>query len=229
MAAATGARGGLVREKRRRHARPHPRSFLVPFLVHHGNTSTTIMHNVAVSTREDSRPLVILCVGDHDPKGLRISEDDIPKRLAEYGAVNVTVRRLALLKADAVRLKGPARPFQAQGPGHRLVSTAHRSGLRRRAGGHPLDRATRPRRAGDSRGDPGRGRVEPRDGGQPCRPRELGSLRGAVARPGYSGARVRIGPTEPGSAKKETLPGSMSIVGWPRPPRARRKRGWKTS
>ncbi|MFH1605190.1 MAG: hypothetical protein ABIH03_14950 [Pseudomonadota bacterium] len=78
--------------------------FLVPFLVHHGNTSTTIMHATAKRTRQDARTLVILYVGDHDPKGLRISEDDIPKRLATYGAVNVRVRRLALLRADAIRL-----------------------------------------------------------------------------------------------------------------------------
>src|SRR5262245_27765046 len=58
---------------------------LVPFLVHHGNTSTTIMHATAESTRQDDRTLVILYVGDHDPKGLRISEDDIPRRLETYG------------------------------------------------------------------------------------------------------------------------------------------------
>ncbi len=86
--------------------------FSVPFLVHHGNTSTTVMHATASQTRADSRHLVILYCGDHDPKGLRISEDDLPKRLAIYGAVNVQVRRLALVHADAVRLKELHDPFK---------------------------------------------------------------------------------------------------------------------
>jgi len=88
-------------------------NFLVPFMVHHGNTSTTIMHRTAVTTQMDPRDLIILYVGDHDPKGLRISEDDIPKRLAVYGAVNVTVKRIALLKPDAVRLQHLKDRFKA--------------------------------------------------------------------------------------------------------------------
>jgi hypothetical protein len=87
-------------------------SLLVPFQVHHGNTSTTVMHATAMQTRQNARRLVILYVGDHDPKGLRISEDDIPKRLDSYGAVNVTVRRLALLRSDAVHLKNLKDPFK---------------------------------------------------------------------------------------------------------------------
>jgi hypothetical protein len=86
--------------------------FLAEFQVHHGNTSTSIMRKLAVRTRQDTRRVVILYVGDHDPKGVRISEDDLPKRLAEYGAVNVTVRRLALLAEDAVRLKDLKDPFK---------------------------------------------------------------------------------------------------------------------
>ncbi len=86
--------------------------FCVPFLVHHGNTSTTVMHATARQTRTDRRRLVILYCGDHDPKGLRISEDDVPKRLATYGAVNVQVRRLALLRDDAVRLRALRDPFK---------------------------------------------------------------------------------------------------------------------
>lgn len=86
---------------------------LVPFQVHHGNTSTTIIHRTAASTRRDARRLVILYVGDHDPKGLRISEDDLPKRLTVYGACNVEVRRLALLRDDAIRLRDMQDPFKA--------------------------------------------------------------------------------------------------------------------
>lgn len=88
--------------------------YLVPFQVHHGNTSTSIIRQAAVSTREDARKLVILGVGDHDPKGVRITEDDVPKRLREYGAdmTNVSIRRLALLREDAIRLKDLRDPFK---------------------------------------------------------------------------------------------------------------------
>ncbi len=55
------------------------------------------MHQLAVQTQRDPRRTILLYVGDHDPKGLRIAEDDIPMRLATFGAVNVTVRRIALL------------------------------------------------------------------------------------------------------------------------------------
>lgn len=85
---------------------------LVPFTVHHGNTSSTEMRKLAESTWIDDRRLVILYVGDHDPKGLRISEHDLPKRLAEYDAANATVRRVALLLADAVRLKDQRDAFK---------------------------------------------------------------------------------------------------------------------
>ena len=64
--------------------------FLVPFQIHHGNTSSSVMRTVAERTWDDPRATVILYVGDHDPKGLRISEDDVPTRLIEYGAERVT-------------------------------------------------------------------------------------------------------------------------------------------
>ena len=39
--------------------------FLVPFQVHYGNTSTTMIHRTAASTRRAPRALVILYVNDH--------------------------------------------------------------------------------------------------------------------------------------------------------------------
>lgn len=80
-------------------------SYLVEFQVHHGNTSLTEIHRVAewTKTHPDVR-LVILYVGDHDCKGLRISEDDIPKRLRERGAINWEIKRVALLQSDAERV-----------------------------------------------------------------------------------------------------------------------------
>lgn len=76
--------------------------YLVEFQVHHGNTSLTELHRYAQWTRQHpEQQLVILYVGDHDPKGLRISEDDIPKRLRERGAKGWRLRRVGLLQADA--------------------------------------------------------------------------------------------------------------------------------
>jgi len=87
---------------------------LVPFQVHHGNTSTTEVRRLAESTWRDTRRTVILYVGDHDPKGLRISEDDVPKRLVEYDVANAIVKRVGLLHADAVRLRDQQDPFKPQ-------------------------------------------------------------------------------------------------------------------
>ena len=81
-------------------------ALLVPFVVHHGNTSTSVMRLTAERTWVDDRELVIIYVGDHDPKGVRISDDDLPKRLAEYGAKNWRIKRIALLREDAMRLTG---------------------------------------------------------------------------------------------------------------------------
>ena len=86
--------------------------FLVPFTVHHGNTSTSVMHELAETTWTDNRELVVLYVGDHDPKGLRISEDDLPKRFAEYDVAHARIKRVALMKADAMRLADLKDPFK---------------------------------------------------------------------------------------------------------------------
>ncbi len=75
--------------------------YLVEFQVHHGNTSLTEIRNTAEWTRTHRERLVILYVGDHDPKGLRISEDDIPKRMQELGARNWMIQRVAILQHDA--------------------------------------------------------------------------------------------------------------------------------
>jgi hypothetical protein len=73
----------------------------VEFQVHHGNTSWTELQEYARWTKEHPhRQFVILYVGDHDPKGLRISEDDIPTRMTDRGAINWECKRVAILRAD---------------------------------------------------------------------------------------------------------------------------------
>jgi hypothetical protein len=85
-------------------------SYLVPFCVHHGNTSWDKIRH-AVDLIDGRHRLVVLYVGDHDPKGLRISEHDLPRRLSEYAALVgedipplISVRRVALLQHDAMQL-----------------------------------------------------------------------------------------------------------------------------
>jgi hypothetical protein len=70
----------------------------VGFRVMHGFGSATILNDVAQSN--DERPLIILYVGDFDPSGLWMSEEDIPERLERYGGHHVTIRRIALLRND---------------------------------------------------------------------------------------------------------------------------------
>ncbi|HXG57083.1 MAG TPA: hypothetical protein VNJ03_17025 [Vicinamibacterales bacterium] len=60
--------------------------YLVEFQVHHGNSSLTEIHRTAEWTRTHRESLVILYVGDHDPKGLPI---------------NWACRRVAILQHDA--------------------------------------------------------------------------------------------------------------------------------
>jgi hypothetical protein len=66
----------------------------VGFRVLHGFSSATSVYDVAMS--DDERPLIALYVGDYDPSGLFMSEEDLPKRLAEYGGDHVDLRRVAL-------------------------------------------------------------------------------------------------------------------------------------
>ena len=55
----------------------------VGFRVMHGFSSGTVVHNIAED--DDGRELIALYVGDFDPSGMFMSEEDLPKRLAEYG------------------------------------------------------------------------------------------------------------------------------------------------
>jgi hypothetical protein len=79
---------------------PVLREYGVGFRVMHGYTSATVVHDVALQSRQDHRPLIALYAGDFDPSGLHMSEVDLPGRLAEYDAKNVTLRRLALSNED---------------------------------------------------------------------------------------------------------------------------------
>jgi hypothetical protein len=86
--------------------------FAVGFRVMHGFGSATVVHDVAED--DDGRELVALYVGDFDPSGLFMSEEDLPNRLAEYGGHHVTVKRIALTREQVGTL--PSFPASDKGP-----------------------------------------------------------------------------------------------------------------
>lgn len=73
--------------------------FGVTFRVMHGYGSATAINAVAEETRRSEQPMTILYVGDHDPSGLHMALEDLPKRLFRYGA-NATIHRLAVTADD---------------------------------------------------------------------------------------------------------------------------------
>ena len=72
--------------------------YAVGFRVMHGFSSGTVVHDIAED--DDGRELIVLYVGDFDPSGMFMSEEDLPKRLAEYGGDHITVQRIALTRAQ---------------------------------------------------------------------------------------------------------------------------------
>jgi hypothetical protein len=91
--------------------RPVTEQYGIPFLSVHGFGSATSLHDMAIASAEDSRRVVILYVGDHDPSGRHMSDVDIPARLARYGG-SATIRRIALGEDDLPGLPSfPTKPL----------------------------------------------------------------------------------------------------------------------
>jgi hypothetical protein len=70
--------------------------YAVGFRVMHGFSSATAIYDV--SQDDDGRELIALYVGDFDPSGLFMSEEDLPARLADYDGDHVTLTRIALTR-----------------------------------------------------------------------------------------------------------------------------------
>jgi hypothetical protein len=68
--------------------------YAVGFMPVHGFTSATAAHDIAED--DDGRPLIVLYVGDFDPSGMFMSEEDLPTRFAKYDGDHLTLRRIAL-------------------------------------------------------------------------------------------------------------------------------------
>jgi hypothetical protein len=72
----------------------------VTFRVMHGFTSATTAHDAAQMIKHENRSVVVFYVGDWDPSGLYMSQEDLPSRLAAYGAEPTDFVRLALTPTD---------------------------------------------------------------------------------------------------------------------------------
>lgn len=71
----------------------------ITFRVMHGHGSATAIHSAAEETRESTKPLTVLYVGDWDPSGMHMSEVDLPGRLDRYGGA-VDLVRVAITEKD---------------------------------------------------------------------------------------------------------------------------------
>jgi hypothetical protein len=76
----------------------------VPFLPSHGHNSATLTHDTAMREQADTRRWVVLYVGDWDPSGMDMSEQDLPRRLTRYGS-DVEIIRLAIVANDLTTLR----------------------------------------------------------------------------------------------------------------------------
>jgi hypothetical protein len=68
--------------------------YAVGFLPVHGFSSATAAHDIAED--DDGRDLIVLYVGDFDPSGMYMSEEDLPARFAKYDGDHIKLRRIAL-------------------------------------------------------------------------------------------------------------------------------------
>lgn len=77
----------------------------ITFRVMHGHGSATAIHQAAEESRNATKMLTVLYVGDWDPSGLHMSEVDLPERLERYGA-NAELVRIAIATQDTRRRAG---------------------------------------------------------------------------------------------------------------------------
>jgi hypothetical protein len=68
--------------------------YAVGFLPVHGFSSATAAHDIAED--DDGRDLIVLYVGDFDPSGMYMSQEDLPARFAKYNGDHIKLRRIAL-------------------------------------------------------------------------------------------------------------------------------------
>ena len=87
--------------------------YAVPFRVMHGFGSATAVHDAAEASWVGAGPLRVLYVGDWDPSGLRMSEEDLPGRMLRYGGL-ARIERVALDAGDVVSPELRASAFSVE-------------------------------------------------------------------------------------------------------------------
>ncbi len=78
--------------------RPITERYGIPFQVFHGFGSATALNDLADRSMSGDRLLVILYVGDHDPSGRYMSDQDLARRLDRYGG-DAEIERVAVTSA----------------------------------------------------------------------------------------------------------------------------------
>ena len=118
----TKSKSGLKRE---RFAASCPRSLMnsqSPFLSNTGPTPPPRLTTSQSRPAKRERPLIALYAGDWDPSGLCMSERDLPRRLAEYGAnVEAAPDRTDPRRCGSSRPAIVPRQHENQGPALQVV------------------------------------------------------------------------------------------------------------
>jgi hypothetical protein len=97
--------------------------YAVGFNPVHGFNSATNTYDAA--TNRDGRKLIVLYVGDLDPSGLYMSEEDLPKRLIEYGGHHITIKRIALTRRQVNGLPSFPAGDKRKDPRYRWFTILH--------------------------------------------------------------------------------------------------------
>ena len=97
--------------------------YAVGFRVMHGFSSATSVHDVAED--DDGRPLIVLYVGDFDPSGMFMPEQDLPSRLTEYNGDHVEVHRIALTREQVTDLPSFPATNKRADPRYKWFSANH--------------------------------------------------------------------------------------------------------
>jgi hypothetical protein len=103
--------------------RPVLDDFAVGFQVMHGFSSATIVHEI--SEDDDGRDLIVLYVGDYDPSGLYMSQEDLPNRFAKYDGDHVTLKRIALTREQVRGLPSFPAADKKKDPRYKWFSSNH--------------------------------------------------------------------------------------------------------
>jgi hypothetical protein len=97
--------------------------YAVGFLPVHGFSSATVVYDLCQDN--DGRPLIILYVGDFDPSGMFMSEEDLPNRFSKYDGDHITIRRIALTREHVTGLPSFSATDKRKDPRYKWFRSNH--------------------------------------------------------------------------------------------------------